>query len=98
MKVLLILVPRLVTIVMQATRINASMTAYSTAVGPSSLTRKSFRFFRHPDIGSAPVVYKAMMDNLSGLRAVNYRAKACLEARILEKYATIFDPSKMDSR
>src|SRR5208283_2809449 len=35
----LMLVPSVVTIVMQATRIRASMTAYSTAVGPSSLTR-----------------------------------------------------------
>jgi hypothetical protein len=34
----LTVVPRLVTIVIQATRINASMTAYSTAVGPSSET------------------------------------------------------------
>jgi hypothetical protein len=36
----LTLVPNVVTIVMHATRINASITAYSTAVGPSSLTRK----------------------------------------------------------
>ena len=35
----LTLVPRVWTIVMQATRIKASMTAYSTAVGPSSLVR-----------------------------------------------------------
>src|SRR4051812_26464976 len=34
------LVPSVVTIEMQATRIRASMTAYSTAVGPSSLVRK----------------------------------------------------------
>jgi hypothetical protein len=33
----LMLVPRVLTMVMQATRIRASMTAYSTAVGPSSL-------------------------------------------------------------
>src|SRR5271166_1852734 len=39
-KVLLTLVPRFVIIAMQATRIRASMTAYSTAVGPSSLVRK----------------------------------------------------------
>src|SRR5271157_1618739 len=39
-KVLLTLVPCVVTIPMQATRIRASMTAYSTAVGPSSLVRK----------------------------------------------------------
>ena len=37
--VLLMLVPSVVTIPMQATRIRASMTAYSTAVGPSSLAR-----------------------------------------------------------
>jgi len=36
----LMLLPRLVTIVTQATTIKASITAYSTAVGPSSLTRK----------------------------------------------------------
>jgi hypothetical protein len=40
LKVLLMLVPSVVTIPMQATRIRASMTAYSTAVGPSSLVRK----------------------------------------------------------
>jgi len=40
LKVLLTLVPSVVTIAMQATRIRASMTAYSTAVGPSSLVRK----------------------------------------------------------
>src|SRR5208337_3844868 len=39
-KVLLTFVPRFVMIAMQATRIRASMTAYSTAVGPSSLVRK----------------------------------------------------------
>jgi hypothetical protein len=33
------LVPSKVTVVMQATMIRASMTAYSTAVGPSSLDR-----------------------------------------------------------
>src|SRR5208337_1777131 len=32
-------VPSVVTIAIQATRIRASITAYSTAVGPSSLTR-----------------------------------------------------------
>src|SRR5262245_21772974 len=36
----LTLVPSVVTIVMQATRISASITAYSTAVGPSSLAMK----------------------------------------------------------
>src|SRR5262249_21747116 len=36
----LMLVPRFLTIVTQATTIRASITAYSTAVGPSSLTRK----------------------------------------------------------
>ena len=43
-KVLLMLLPSVVTIVMHATRISASMTAYSTAVGPSSLTtnRRTF--------------------------------------------------------
>jgi hypothetical protein len=35
----LTLVPSVVTIEMHATRIRASMTAYSTAVGPSSLRR-----------------------------------------------------------
>ena len=40
LKVPLMLVPSVVTIPMQATRIRASMTAYSTAVGPSSLVRK----------------------------------------------------------
>jgi len=39
LKVLLMLLPSVVTIEMQATRISASITAYSTAVGPSSLTR-----------------------------------------------------------
>jgi hypothetical protein len=38
-KVLLMFVPSVVTIAIQATRIRASITAYSTAVGPSSLTR-----------------------------------------------------------
>src|SRR5271157_2778988 len=38
-KVLLMLWPSVVMMVMQATRIRASMTAYSTAVGPSSLVR-----------------------------------------------------------
>ena len=38
-KVLLMFVPSVVTIAIQATRISASITAYSTAVGPSSLTR-----------------------------------------------------------
>ncbi len=37
--VLLVFVPSVVTIAIQATRISASITAYSTAVGPSSLTR-----------------------------------------------------------
>jgi hypothetical protein len=36
----LTLVPNVVTIVMHATRIRASITAYSTAVGPSSLSKK----------------------------------------------------------
>ena len=40
MKVLLTLVPRFLITVMQTTTISASITAYSTAVGPSSLTRK----------------------------------------------------------
>ena len=40
LKVLQMFVPSDVTIPMQATRIRASMTAYSTAVGPSSLFRK----------------------------------------------------------
>src|SRR5271157_1662301 len=40
----LMLWPRVVTMVMQATRIRASMTAYSTAVGPSSLTRNRSTF------------------------------------------------------
>jgi hypothetical protein len=44
LKVLLTFWPRVVTTVMQATRISASMTAYSTAVGPSSLTRKARTF------------------------------------------------------
>jgi hypothetical protein len=39
LNVLLMLVPNCVTMVMQATRIRASMTAYSTAVGPSSQAR-----------------------------------------------------------
>src|SRR5271157_4427488 len=39
LKVLLMFVPSIVTIEMQATRISASITAYSTTVGPSSLTR-----------------------------------------------------------
>ena len=39
LNVLLTLVPSVVTIAMHATRIKASMTAYSTAVGPSSLAR-----------------------------------------------------------
>ena len=38
-KVLLTFVPSVVTIEMQPTKIRASITAYSTAVGPSSLTR-----------------------------------------------------------
>src|SRR6185437_14960479 len=42
----LTLVPSEVTIVMQATRIRASITAYSTAVGPSSLTRNRRTEFR----------------------------------------------------
>jgi len=39
LKVLLMFVPRVVTIEMQTTRISASITAYSTAAGPSSLTK-----------------------------------------------------------
>ena len=39
MKVELTEVPRLETMVTQATRIKANITAYSTAVGPSSETR-----------------------------------------------------------
>src|SRR5439155_327344 len=39
-KVLLALVPRVVMAVMHTTTISASMTAYSTAVGPSSFFRK----------------------------------------------------------
>ena len=47
LKVELTEVPKLVTIVTQATKIKASMTAYSTAVGPSSLTRNfSTQFIR----------------------------------------------------
>jgi len=38
-------VPRVVTIVIQATRIKASITAYSTAVGPSSSVRKRRSLF-----------------------------------------------------
>ena len=45
LNVLLMVLPSVVTIVMQATRISASMTAYSTAVGPSSLTRNRMRRF-----------------------------------------------------
>src|SRR4051794_12533707 len=39
LKVPLTLVPKVVTMVMHATRIKASITAYSTAVGPSSPAR-----------------------------------------------------------
>ncbi len=39
LKVLPTLVPSVAMVAMQATRIRASMTAYSTAVGPSSLAR-----------------------------------------------------------
>ena len=39
LNVLLMLWPSVVTIEMHATRISASMTAYSTAVGPSSLVK-----------------------------------------------------------
>src|SRR5581483_10363901 len=42
--VLLALLPRAVMAVMQTTIIRASMTAYSTAVGPSSRLRKSATF------------------------------------------------------
>ena len=45
---LLTFVPRAVIVVMQATTIRASMTAYSTAVGPSSDVRNFFsRFIAH---------------------------------------------------
>src|SRR5437660_7971213 len=53
-KVLLALVPRAVIAVMHTTMIRASMTAYSTAVGPSSRARKfltrstSFRMISSP--------------------------------------------------
>jgi hypothetical protein len=43
--VLLALVPTLVMAVMQTTMIIASITAYSTAVGPSSLRQKSAASF-----------------------------------------------------
>src|SRR5436305_14005170 len=42
LKVPLMLCPSVLMMVMQATRIRASMTAYSTAVGPSALTRNVF--------------------------------------------------------
>jgi hypothetical protein len=50
LKVELMLVPRLWIIVMQATMIRASITAYSTAVGPSSLERNRWILARFPII------------------------------------------------
>jgi|GEM_PF-4487463 len=41
----LALVPMVVTVLMQTTMIKASITAYSTAVGPSSETRKFLTLF-----------------------------------------------------
>ena len=51
LKVPLALVPRVVMIVMHATRIRASITAYSTAVGPSSLVPNREIERRMRDIG-----------------------------------------------
>ena len=45
LNVALVFVPKAVTVVMQATMIKASMTAYSTAVGPSSDARNFFNRF-----------------------------------------------------
>src|SRR4051794_33205737 len=51
--VLLALLPRVVMAVMHTTMIRASMTAYSTAVGPSSrLTKSTTKFFRLFTAGS----------------------------------------------
>lgn len=49
LKVELTLVPSEVTMVMQATMMSASITAYSTAVGPSSRCRKSTTEFAKRD-------------------------------------------------
>src|SRR5262249_19789727 len=49
----LMLVPRFFTIVTQATTIRTSMTAYSTAVGPPSLTRKRRTFETKPLMGDS---------------------------------------------
>src|SRR5947209_7340661 len=49
-KVLLALVPRAVMAVMDTTTIRASITAYSTAVGPSSSMRNCFALASHFDI------------------------------------------------
>src|SRR5919202_6772270 len=61
-KVLLALVPRAVIAVMHTTMISASITAYSTAVGPSSAFRKFTRAWLNLRI--EPVLSKKWGDHL----------------------------------
>ena len=56
LKVLLMLVPSVMMIPMQATGIRASMTTYATAVGPSSLVRKREIEVRKRDMDLALLV------------------------------------------
>src|SRR5205085_1022541 len=53
LKVLLALEPRVVMAAMHTTTISASITAYSTAVGPSSCFRNDTSFLVKPRIGNS---------------------------------------------
>jgi len=54
LKVSLALVPRVVIAAMQTTMIKASITAYSTAVGPSSFLRKDTRLWNRLRMATTP--------------------------------------------
>jgi hypothetical protein len=56
LNVLLAVVPTDLTIVMHATKIKASITAYSTAVGPSSLRRNLVTRFAIRFMGDCPSI------------------------------------------
>src|SRR5688572_26881862 len=67
LKVELALVPSVVMAAMQTTMMRASITAYSTAVGPSSAFRNDTRFLVRLRIGDPCWRYR-----ISGLRAEGY--------------------------
>ena len=69
-KVLLTLVPRVVTAPIETTMIKATMTAYSTAVGPSSLLRNLTNFSRKAFMGESPV--RKEPKNCETRRKVNF--------------------------